>query len=379
MDYYEVLGHSEGEVDLSRYEAGAMPLLFNHDMDLHLGSVDNAYLQDKKLYVGTKFSQSRLATEKWQDVQDGVLRSSSIRYRIHELEKWGERDGKPIYRATNWEAIEASLVSVPADPSVGVGRSLEYVIDPEKGTKLALPKYKVPVISGRNFVPDRRSLEYYLPSSGASIARQALALEALINSTEQATGLTESERGLILSEGYELFTKGVKEKMSLKDKPQVQPEGQQANTDTPDVANLQRQLEELRAEKDADRRALQEAQDMLKRSALQSRYDRVRSKMTALTDPITGTITPATLRTDFAETPEEDYERIAKGEIGEAQLIFLEQLAERYANFPKNGHGVTPFTLPAAPSRSEDDKTVKGVVDSTANNFAREFSGVRTF
>ncbi|MCD8458703.1 hypothetical protein LPH50_10165 [Xylella taiwanensis] len=40
---------------------------------------------------------------------------------MHALEVIGQRDRHPVYRTTDWEPIEISIVSIPADPSVGIG------------------------------------------------------------------------------------------------------------------------------------------------------------------------------------------------------------------------------------------------------------------
>jgi HK97 family phage major capsid protein len=39
-------------------------------------------------------------------------------------------DSPPVYRVVDWEPLENSLVTVPADPSVGVGRSLAQIAEP---------------------------------------------------------------------------------------------------------------------------------------------------------------------------------------------------------------------------------------------------------
>lgn len=121
----EVLAHEAGAVDLSRLNSGG-PLLFNHDLDEQLGVVESATIgADRKGRAVVRFGRSQLAEEKWQDVKDGILRNVSVGYRIREVKLSESReDGTDVYVVSKWEPYEVSLVTVPADGTVGVGRSL---------------------------------------------------------------------------------------------------------------------------------------------------------------------------------------------------------------------------------------------------------------
>jgi len=68
-----------------------------------------------------KFSRNAFAQEVLADVRDGVLRNVSFGYAISEMEQRGSGD----FVATSWAPYEISVVSIPADPTVGMGRSLE--------------------------------------------------------------------------------------------------------------------------------------------------------------------------------------------------------------------------------------------------------------
>lgn len=122
----EVLDHSVGAVDLTRLNNGA-PLLFNHDLDEQLGVIESAMIgADRKGRAVVRFGKSQLAEEKWNDVRDGILRNVSVGYRIKEVKlKETRDDGIDIYVVTKWEPYEVSLVTVPADGSVGIGRSFK--------------------------------------------------------------------------------------------------------------------------------------------------------------------------------------------------------------------------------------------------------------
>ena len=121
----EVLSHAPGAVDLTRLNNGA-PLLFNHDMDEVIGVVENARIDaDGVGRAVVRFSRSDDGEEVWQDVQDGILRSVSVGYQVNEIVLTGEHDGIEVYTAQKWCPYEISIVSIPADITVGIGRSME--------------------------------------------------------------------------------------------------------------------------------------------------------------------------------------------------------------------------------------------------------------
>ena len=123
--YYgkEVLSHDVKSVDLGRLNDGA-PLLFNHDPNRVIGVVERAWIdgEKKRGMAEVRFSRNPFAQEVLSDIRDGVLRNVSVGYGIEKIEK--SRDIEDTYVATAWQAHEVSVVSVPADPSIGIGRSL---------------------------------------------------------------------------------------------------------------------------------------------------------------------------------------------------------------------------------------------------------------
>ena len=117
----EILSHDKGSADLSRLNNGTAPFLWNHNRDEVLGVVQNAEIsEDRRGYATIKWSRNPNAAEKRNDVEDGIISQVSFAYQINEIEERGDQ-----MVVTSWKAMEISLVSVPADASVGVGRSLE--------------------------------------------------------------------------------------------------------------------------------------------------------------------------------------------------------------------------------------------------------------
>ena len=116
----EVLSHEPGAADLSRLNDGA-PFLWNHDRDVVLGVVRSAEINGERRGKATiKWSRNPAAQEKRMDVEDGILRNVSFAYSIDDIEERGDD-----MVVTKWTALEVSLVSIPADQSVGVGRAMD--------------------------------------------------------------------------------------------------------------------------------------------------------------------------------------------------------------------------------------------------------------
>jgi hypothetical protein len=126
--WVEVLGHADGEADLGRLNTSA-PLLYNHDRserENRIGVVERAWLEKGRGYAEVRLSKRAEVEGIWQDVRDGILRNVSVAYRINERKLIEEHKDKPdLYRVVSWTPMEISLVDIPADPTVGVGRKLE--------------------------------------------------------------------------------------------------------------------------------------------------------------------------------------------------------------------------------------------------------------
>lgn len=119
--YEEVLVHEGAAVDLSR-AADGLPLLWNHNAEQPIGLVKDVHLADGRLRGTLHFSANAKAQDVWPDVRDGFLKDVSIGYVI---KKWEESDDSDQVRVTDWQLLEASIASVPADQTVGVNRKLE--------------------------------------------------------------------------------------------------------------------------------------------------------------------------------------------------------------------------------------------------------------
>ena len=121
----EILDHSPESVRLGRLENGG-PILVGHDLDDHVGIVESVSIdKDRRGRAVARLGSSARAVEIFKDVVDGIRHAISFGYRVHSmvLESRGDGDtDDDVYRSYDWEPFEISLVSVPADATVGVGR-----------------------------------------------------------------------------------------------------------------------------------------------------------------------------------------------------------------------------------------------------------------
>lgn len=119
----EQLIHTPEAVRLERLNNGGA-LLVDHNTRDQVGVVLSARVDsDGMARAVVKFSRSARGQEIYDDVIDKIRQLTSVSYRIHKYEV-EEREGMPdLVRVTEWEPHEISIVSVPFDASVGVGRS----------------------------------------------------------------------------------------------------------------------------------------------------------------------------------------------------------------------------------------------------------------
>jgi len=133
----EILDHSPGAMRTTRTGGDGLPILREHQPALGIfGRLKDVKLCDDKKARGTAvFSRRQDAQEVLQDIEDGIITDVSVGYQVHHMQEMdvkklppdlvemAAREKLPVYRITDWEPFECSLVAAPADPTVGVGRS----------------------------------------------------------------------------------------------------------------------------------------------------------------------------------------------------------------------------------------------------------------
>lgn len=131
----EILRCNDEAMNTERFAAGVMPILFNHKRDAVIGKPTRIWTESGRAYAEIQFAQTEEAEKIMGLVKDGFIRGVSVGYRVNEwtvVEK-GQKSADgiegPAWIASRWEVFEASIVTVPADASVGVGRSLPFPDD----------------------------------------------------------------------------------------------------------------------------------------------------------------------------------------------------------------------------------------------------------
>src|SRR6185369_9505399 len=127
--YTEILSHDAKAILLDRLNDGGA-LLSDHDWTRQIGVVvaGSAATDGHVARCTVKFSTRQAAEDEYQDVKAGIRTKVSVGYTINKYE-YDEKE--ETLTATEWEPLEISLVAIPADTSVGVGRSRGRADDEE--------------------------------------------------------------------------------------------------------------------------------------------------------------------------------------------------------------------------------------------------------
>ncbi len=135
----EVLSHNSEHVDMSRLQDGA-PVLYMHERGgglfgdggvtnrSHIGVVENARIEDQRIVGEIRLSKRADVDDLWRDIQDGIQRNVSVGYSIESRTLVEQNDNGPdTYRVDGWTPMEVSLVDIPADNTIGIGRDADTV------------------------------------------------------------------------------------------------------------------------------------------------------------------------------------------------------------------------------------------------------------
>lgn len=199
--WIEILGHNENEVDFSRLNDGAA-VLINHgagktgDHPLRsIGKTTRAWIQDGRGYVEVKLSRREGMEGLLQDIQDDLVPNVSVGYQILERTLVAKKEGQPDeYRVTKWLPMEVTLCDIPADATVGLGRSID--------------------INGENAMEERAVTEEVVttqPAVDVDAIRSAAKADAIKQERQRASDIRVAVRsaGLEMSYADELINDDV--------------------------------------------------------------------------------------------------------------------------------------------------------------------------
>ena len=209
--YYgmEVLSMDEDSMDMSRLNDGA-PLLYNHDADRIIGVVERAYIKKKRAYAEVKLANNDLGREMQELIKDGIIRNVSFGYKINEMEE--DRTTTPVtYRATSYQPFEVSLVTSPADNSVGVGRAFYHNEDTHAASAVqSTTNNEVPIVDQ---TVNLDAIRAEASQAKAKELAEMIALGQRTKNTELAQEFISNSRGL------DELRSALLEKMGVQEKP----------------------------------------------------------------------------------------------------------------------------------------------------------------
>lgn len=155
MWWYEVLNHDAGAVKTDRLTQG-VAVLVNHDANQRAGILQDGVIDDKTGRGNIRFNTTQFGKDIATEVREGTLPYISVGYIVHDEHRVEDIDPADdedenylgTYRSDSWEPVEVSLVAIPADPTVGVGRDLSTV--PQYPVRFAGIPAKEPALPTRS-------------------------------------------------------------------------------------------------------------------------------------------------------------------------------------------------------------------------------------
>jgi len=197
----EILSHESSAVRLDRVKRGAVMLLFNHDMDDPVGVVTDARIEKRRLVVDVKLFKTARAAE-IEAMIDGGMRNVSLMYRIHVSQT---DEDEETYTIIDWEPFEVSVVTIPADPTVGIGRSQEAGQQFE--VRMVRASSSVPPVVPKTAQVARGNSmdEQSTAAAGSSAERNNAAAAAAAGSTTASRGVDGGQRSTDAVAGTRAF------------------------------------------------------------------------------------------------------------------------------------------------------------------------------
>lgn len=127
----EILSHEDGAMMRERLHSGAVPFLIGHDSSRQVGKIIDHHQSSKQSFATAKLSRSAEGDDILRDMVDGIRTEISVGYRVIKFQRTYKADPEKEgdideFTALKWEPVEISSVSIPADITVGIGRSEDF-------------------------------------------------------------------------------------------------------------------------------------------------------------------------------------------------------------------------------------------------------------
>lgn len=133
----EILLHGSKNVNLARLKSMGAALL-GHNASIIVGALNRVRVEDRRGTAVIKFDDDEDGQKALGKVNSGSLKGVSVGFLVEKAaivedgEEWQDPETKknykgPAFIATRWTPYEISLTPIPADATVGVGRSLDGI------------------------------------------------------------------------------------------------------------------------------------------------------------------------------------------------------------------------------------------------------------
>lgn len=152
--YIEQLSMDPKHIRMERLNGGGANLLNSHgtwSLERVLGVVESAKVSNGEGLATVRFSSRADVAPIWQDVVDGIVRNVSVGYIVHEFERIPSKEDLDTLLAIDWEPVEVSLVSVPADPGAGVRNTPSLSVCQIRNAEQIPPSPEPPVEAPSSF------------------------------------------------------------------------------------------------------------------------------------------------------------------------------------------------------------------------------------
>ena len=124
-----------------------------------IGKINRVWVENNRGCAEIEFDEDEESEKIYQKVKGGTLKGVSVGYQVDSWEELAANktsaDGRftgPVEIARRWTPYEVSIVSVPADPTVGVGRELEeHGTEPKDDYCRSLALYEMQVQINKNY------------------------------------------------------------------------------------------------------------------------------------------------------------------------------------------------------------------------------------